>query len=336
MQNKHAELFALINLVRPGLLGNDMEFKDYYSKPIEYARSKEANEACAEKATEREHELRAALKTAFLERKKEDVLKGKMTEKNEKVIMCPMTDIQKKIYRHLFSLSDFATLRFANCPCDCGANQQYFKGELRDINFCWVVTPLTLILYFHPVLMLGFRKMKTKREQVEYQRRHKKELVPMKECCLRIPLNPTRDQDGEPEIAPDAVLWKYAHEEEAKDPAPDGHSDDDEPQYETRLHDGKYRMCKMCPFCLIFPATSRLHKLCSHPALLQVGSDLNGREREKAEEFARVAFPPEILKDMPGGTIHRTQDILADHLLRKWFRFCRDLDPSGVIYAPYM
>lgn len=96
MQNEHAELFALINLVRPGILGNDKEFKDYYAKPIQYARSKESNEACMEIGSEREHELRAALKSVFLERKKEDVLKGKMTEKNEKVIMCPMTDTYSK------------------------------------------------------------------------------------------------------------------------------------------------------------------------------------------------------------------------------------------------
>ena len=145
MQNELVELFALINLVRPGLLGNQKEFKDYYAKPIQYARSKESNEAVMEIGTEREHELRGALKSAFLERKKEDVLKGKMTEKNEKVIMCPMTDIQKRLYRHLFSLSDFATLRFANCPCDCGVNQQYFKGDLLN-TFFLDGSLLTLIL----------------------------------------------------------------------------------------------------------------------------------------------------------------------------------------------
>ena len=134
----------------------------------------------------------------------------------------------------------------------------------------------------------------------------------MKQCCYPIPFNPARHEDGAPEIAPDAVLWKYAHEAE-----PDPNND--EPQNETRLYDGKYRSCESCPFCLIFPAISRLHKLCSHPALLQVGSDLTGREREKAEEFARLALREDILKDMPGGTIYRTQDILADHLLRKWY-----------------
>lgn len=128
MQNRHDELFYLMNLVRPNLLGDWDSFSNDISKPITYARAKDAHEKVLRRAAQCEQMLRDRIKPAYLERKKEEVLKDSLTKKREKVVFCELTEIQKKIYRHIIALPDYQHLRFANAPCDCGINKQYFRA----------------------------------------------------------------------------------------------------------------------------------------------------------------------------------------------------------------
>lgn len=277
MQNKHEELFFLIDLVRPGLIGSKEAFRNEISRPITYARAKDAKQKVLDLAEEREQILRNAIRPAFLERKKEVVLKDELTEKKEEVIFCELTDIQKKIYRHIIALPDYQQLRFANAPCDCGVNKQYFRG---------------------------YKKMKTHREQLDYQRRNKGILTLKKECCYRYPWNPLRDEPGEPQIEPDAILWKQSHEKEIGCPT----------DIAQNVIDGKYVACQNCPTCTTLVAMHKLYKISSHPNLLQVDRLESAAAQKKKLEFAKVAFTPEILKEMPGGSYYKSDGIMDDHM----------------------
>ena len=277
MQNKHEELFFLIDLVRPGLIGSKEAFRAEISRPITYARAKDAKQKVLDLAEEREQILQNAIRPAFLERKKEVVLKDELTEKKEEVIFCELTDIQKKIYRHIIALPDYQQLRFANAPCDCGVNKQYFRG---------------------------YKKMKTHREQLDYQRRNKGILTLKKECCYRFPWNPLRDEPGEPQIEPDAILWKQAHEKEIGCPT----------DIADRVIDGKYVVCQNCPTCTTLVAMHKLYKISSHPNLLQVDRLESAAAQKKKLEFAKVAFTPDILKEMPGGSYYKSDGIMDDHM----------------------
>lgn len=110
MQNRHDELFYLMNLVRPNLLGDWDSFSNDISKPITYARAKDAHEKVLRRAAQCEQMLRDRIKPAYLERKKEEVLKDSLTKKREKVVFCELTEIQKKIYRHIIALPDYQHL----------------------------------------------------------------------------------------------------------------------------------------------------------------------------------------------------------------------------------
>ena len=191
MQNNHDELYYLIDLVRPFLLGSIRDFRNEVSKPMRYARSKDAKEEVNNKAEEQGELLRNLMKPAYLERKKEDVLKDTLTKKRERVVFCELSEIQKKIYRHIITLPDYELLRFANTPCRCGVNKGYF---------------------------LGYKKMRTPQEQISYQRRFKGQLTLQKQCCYRYPWNPDRHEPGQPPIDPDAILWMQAHEKPIGNP----------------------------------------------------------------------------------------------------------------------
>jgi SNF2 family DNA or RNA helicase len=240
------------------------------------------------------------MRPAYLERKKEDVLKDSLTQKREKVVFCELTEIQKKIYRHLIALPDYQYLRFGNAPCgkgfdltilcvfteshllfscilDCGINKQYFRG---------------------------YKRMKTHKEQLNYQRRHKSDLTPKKKCCYKYPWNPRRGEPGEPEIDPDAILWIQQHEKPIENP---------DEIFEDTIED-KYIVCKFCPSCTTLAAMNKLYKVASHPCLLQVDHCETGIQARRKLEFAKIALTPDVLRELPGGTYWKSDGIMVDNL----------------------
>lgn len=84
--------------------------------------------------------------------------------------------------------------------------------------------------------------------------------------------------------------------------------------------------------CVTFAALSKLSKICSHPALLQVDRTMSGLDQKKHLAFAKLALTPDILREMPGGTVWKSDGIMDNHvklsgkmksldyLLRKYLR----------------
>lgn len=115
----------------------------------------------------------------MIERKKEDVLGDLIPEKNEQVIFCELSPLQKEAYKHVVNLPDFELVKKGNSPCDCGINIHIFKEYL---------------------------KCSCKAEQLEYYRTHKDEITKQSKCCRKIPTR--KDENGANIIDPDAVIWR--------------------------------------------------------------------------------------------------------------------------------
>ena len=143
----------------------------------------------------------------YLQRKKETVLRDELPEKEERVILCELSDLQKRIYQHMLTLPDYDLLKKAQCPCDCSRNREFFRKYV---------------------------KLASAAERLAYFRRNKDSVLKMRECCYDRPYNPRRFEPGQPEIDPDAVLWRYL----------DCHEDD--------------VGCDSCPYCMLFAALTKL------------------------------------------------------------------------------
>lgn len=157
--------------------------------------------------------------------------------------------------------------------------------------------------------------MKTRKEQLSYQRRHKEELVARKKCCFRFPFEGLfvgDDQEPGDTIDRNAILWIQKHKKILEDPSalPEG------VEVVEELEDGYALVsCKSCPNCISLSAMSKLHKVCSHPSLLQVDRTApSGTETDKKIEFAKIAFRDDILNELPGQSIYRSDGIMDDHL----------------------
>jgi SNF2 family DNA or RNA helicase len=231
-------------------------------------RTKTAEADTVQRSIARSHQLKGKLDEIFIKRTKEEVLGDELPEKEETVIFCELTEIQKRLYEYVLTLPDFELLKYAHAPCDCGVNRSIF---------------------------MGYKRLRDNKERVAYLRRHRDDVTKRKDCCYKTPLNPFRDEEGQPFIHPMAPLWMSQHE------------DDEE--------------CKQCPFCIMFPALNKLYKLASHSCLIQAEHDPNGLDvgthawnaAIKDVEFAKVAIPPDILSQLPGGSYIMQDGIMNDH-----------------------
>jgi SNF2 family DNA or RNA helicase len=160
-----------------------------------------------ERAEAKNRALTKKMNSIYLQRKKADVLGDLLPEKNEYVILCELSPLQKRIYQHIRTLPDFDLVKKAGSPCDCRVNQNFFKVYTR---------------------------LPSAAERLEYYRRHKDQVVKMKDCCYDRPYNPRRHEPNQPLIDPDAVLWRFH----------DSHHGDEG--------------CERCPYCMLFPALTML------------------------------------------------------------------------------
>jgi|ERR1712232_842399 len=95
----------------------------------------------------------------------------------------------------------------------------------------------------------------------------------------------------------DAVLWIQHHRKHITDAS----------RIEEHIFDDNLVACPIlgrpsCPTCISFSAMSKLHKVCSHPSLLQVDQSAQGIEMEKKLEFAKVALTMDILRESPSNS----------------------------------
>lgn len=158
------------------------EFKSYYMQPLKLSRTKDAKQDVIELGQKRQEELIHALKGVILKRSKESYLKDCLKNKDERVIFCELSEVQKEIYRHILTLPDYFLLSTSSMPCDCGINKDFFSK---------------------------YKQMEAqgRAAQIDYYRRNKHEITPRKKCCYQAPWH-----HGEaPDIHPSAVLWRNQH-----------------------------------------------------------------------------------------------------------------------------
>ena len=157
-----------------------------------FQRVKGANQDAKRMSSEESQALNRKLSKLFIERTKLEVLSDKLPNKEQHVVFCEMSELQKQIYENVQTLPDVELVKLGCSPCDCGINQEFFKKYV---------------------------KLRTEAERIKYCRENKRDIYPRKSCCYSVPWNPRKDVPGQPLINPDAVLWRRSevHNEESGD-----------------------------------------------------------------------------------------------------------------------
>ncbi|KAG0479350.1 hypothetical protein HPP92_010208 [Vanilla planifolia] len=143
MQNKIQELFNLFNWFSPGSLGTREHFRDFYDEPLKHGQRLSAPERFIQIAEKRKQHLATVLQKYLLRRTKEETIGHLMLGKQDNVVFCAMSDLQKRVYRRMLELPEIQCLVNKDLPCGCGSN-------LIQVECCNRIVPNGIIWsYLH-------------------------------------------------------------------------------------------------------------------------------------------------------------------------------------------
>ncbi|KAM7249321.1 hypothetical protein ACFE04_016394 [Oxalis oulophora] len=134
MQNKIMELFNLFDWVAPGSLGTREHFREFYDEPLKHGQRSTAPKKFVEIADKRKQHLVSVLQKYLFRRTKEETIGHLMMGKEDNVVFCAMSEVQKRVYRRMLQLPDVQCLINKDLPCCCG-------GPLKQSECCKRIVP---------------------------------------------------------------------------------------------------------------------------------------------------------------------------------------------------
>lgn len=143
MQNKIMELFNLFDLVVPGRLGTREHFREFYDEPLKHGQRSSAPQRFVQIADERKQHLVSVLQRYMLRRTKDETIGHLMMGKEDNVVFCAMSELQKRVYQRTLQLPDIQCLINKDLPCSCGS-------PLKQVKCCKRTVPNGIIWpYLH-------------------------------------------------------------------------------------------------------------------------------------------------------------------------------------------
>ncbi|EPS65460.1 hypothetical protein M569_09312, partial [Genlisea aurea] len=121
MQNKIMELYNLFDFVVPGSLGARDHFREFYDEPLKFGQRSTAPQQSVEVAEERKRHLASVLEKYMLRRTKDETIGRLMMGKEDNVVFCSMSDMQKRVYERALQLPEIECLVNKDRPCSCGS-----------------------------------------------------------------------------------------------------------------------------------------------------------------------------------------------------------------------
>lgn len=134
MQNKIMELFNLFDLMVPGGLGTREHFREFYDEPLKHGQRSSAPERFVQIADDRKQHLVSVLQKYMLRRTKDETIGHLMLGKEDNVVFCAMSELQKRVYQRTLQLPDIQCLINKDLPCSCGS-------PLKQVECCKRTVP---------------------------------------------------------------------------------------------------------------------------------------------------------------------------------------------------
>lgn len=143
MQNKLMELFNLLDWVVPECLGTREHFREFYVDPLKHGQRSSAPERFVRIADSRKQHLVAVLRKYLLRRTKEETIGHLMMGKEDNVVFCAMSEVQKRVYQRMLQIPEIQCLINKDLPCSCGS-------PLKQVECCQRTVPNGIIWsYLH-------------------------------------------------------------------------------------------------------------------------------------------------------------------------------------------
>ena len=124
IQNKYEELWTLLNWTNPGRFGTLREWNDAITKPLTVGQSHDATLKQLSLARTTAKKLVNNLLPDFFLRRMKTLIAHQLPKKSDKVVFCPLTDVQRESYENFLDGEQACLIRDAGEPCDCGSEKK--------------------------------------------------------------------------------------------------------------------------------------------------------------------------------------------------------------------
>jgi SNF2 family DNA or RNA helicase len=120
IQNRYEELWTLLDWTNPGHFGTIAEWKTTVSKPLTIGQSHDANMAQLSLARQTARKLVENLLPRYFLRRMKTLIAHQLPKKTDRVVFCPLTDLQREAYENFIESGDIELLRTLSEPCEHG------------------------------------------------------------------------------------------------------------------------------------------------------------------------------------------------------------------------
>lgn len=120
IQNRYEELWTLLDWTNPGYFGSISEWKRSVSKPLAVGQSHEATVAQLSLARQTAKKLVDNLLPRFFLRRMKSLIADQLPKKTDRVVFCPLTDLQRDAYENFIQSPEMVVLREVALDCEHG------------------------------------------------------------------------------------------------------------------------------------------------------------------------------------------------------------------------
>ncbi|KAF4124312.1 DNA excision repair protein ERCC-6-like 2 [Geosmithia morbida] len=149
IQNRYEELWTLLDWTNPGHFGSLSEWRDTVAKPLAIGQSHEATMAQLSLARQTAQKLVRNLLPRYFLRRMKTLIAHQLPKKTDKVVFCPLTDLQRDAYENFLGSPDIDLLRTVSDKCPHGKAKGWCcKTRLSDGTRTWqsIVFPSMIVL----------------------------------------------------------------------------------------------------------------------------------------------------------------------------------------------
>ncbi|KAK5654883.1 hypothetical protein OQA88_6921 [Cercophora sp. LCS_1] len=124
IQNRYEELWTLLNWTNPGQFGSLAEWNDKITKPLKIGQSHDATLQQLSLARVTAKKLVQNLLPNFFLRRMKTLIAHQLPKKSDKVVFCPLTELQREAYESLLESPTLTILKTVSEPCMCGSKRK--------------------------------------------------------------------------------------------------------------------------------------------------------------------------------------------------------------------
>ncbi|KAL6815559.1 P-loop containing nucleoside triphosphate hydrolase protein [Trichoderma sp. SZMC 28013] len=148
IQNRYEELWTLLDWTNPGHFGTKAEWSNTITKPLTVGQSHEATVAQLSLARQTAKKLVQNLLPRYFLRRMKSLIADQLPKKFDRVVFCPLTDLQMEAYENFLGSKEVAILKTISEDCEHGGKRGWCCNEFLPSGRRWqtVVFPSMIIL----------------------------------------------------------------------------------------------------------------------------------------------------------------------------------------------